>query len=193
MTRAADEPGVTHDAVSRQVRPLHETMGARLLARTWDGLVPTEAGAVLAERLGRGFREIEARVAAMREDASGALDLSCLGTFAMRWPIRRLGRFAAAQPGIDGRLMQSDAPTDFDRGRYDVAIRVTDHAMPDAVDVTPLLAERIGPVLSPALAERLDLRAPGALARALLLRTRTRPRPGPTGAPLRDCPHRRRA
>lgn len=175
MTRAAEELGVTHGAVSRQVRLLEETFGAQLLERTQQGLVPTEAGAVLAERLSRGFREIEAGVAALRDEASGTLDVSCLGTFTMRWLIPRLGRFAATHPGIEVRLMQSDAPTDFARGRYDVAIRVTDHALPEEAHLTTLFPERFGPVLSPSLAKRLNLRTPEDLARAPRLWARTRP------------------
>ncbi|EEX16592.1 HTH-type transcriptional regulator TrpI [Citreicella sp. SE45] len=175
MTRAADELGVTHGAVSRQVRLLEETFGVQLLERKRDGLVSTEAGAALADRLSRGFREIEAGVAALRDEASGALDVSCLGTFTMRWLIPRLGRFAATHPDIEVRLMQSDAPTDFARGGYDVAIRVTDHALPEDAHVTTLFPERFGPVLSPGLATQLDLRGPADLARAPRLWARTRP------------------
>ncbi|NIY80107.1 LysR family transcriptional regulator [Celeribacter sp. HF31] len=175
MTRAADELGVTHGAISRQVRLLEETFGTQLLRRTHQGLLPTEAGAMLAEHLTRGFRDIEAGVAALRDEAGGTLDVSCLGTFTMRWLIPRLGRFAMAHPGIEVRLMQSDAPTDFSRGRYDVAIRVTDHALPEDAHVTRLFPERVGPVLSPGLAERLDLRTPADLNRAPRLWARTRP------------------
>ena len=175
MTRAAEELGVTHGAISRQVRLLEETFGAQLIRRTRSGLLPTEAGAALAERLTRGFREIEAGVTALRDDAAGVLDVSCLGTFTLRWLIPRLGRFATAHPGIEVRLTQSDAPCDFSRSRYDVAIRVTDYDLPAGIHVTTLFAERFGPVLSPALAERLALRSPADLARAPRLWARTRP------------------
>jgi len=70
---------------------------------------------------------------------------------------------------------QSNAHRDLSRGRYDVAIRVTDHELPEGTHVTPLFAERFGPVLAPALAERLALRAPADLARAPRLWARTRP------------------
>ncbi|ETD86722.1 transcriptional regulator [Rhodobacter capsulatus YW2] len=175
MTRAAEELGVTHGAISRQVRLLEDTFGTPLMTRSQSGLVPTEAGAALARRLSRGFREIEAGVDLLRADAGGVLDVSCLGTFTLRWLIPRLGRFATAHPGIEVRLTQSDAPCDFSRGRYDVAIRVTDHDLPEGAHVTPLFAERFGPVLSPALAERLALRGPADLSRAPRLSARTRP------------------
>ncbi|WP_269635535.1 LysR family transcriptional regulator [Rhodobacter xanthinilyticus] len=85
MTRAAEELGVTHGAISRQVRLLEETFGAQLITRTRSGLVPTQAGAALAERLTRGFREIEAawrRCATMRGASSTSPALApspCVG------------------------------------------------------------------------------------------------------------------
>ncbi|WP_258533782.1 LysR substrate-binding domain-containing protein (plasmid) [Rhodobacter capsulatus] len=146
------------------MRLLEERFGAQIIRRTRSGLVPIPAGAALAERLGRGFREIEAGVAALRDDAAGVLDVSCLGTFTLRWLIPRLSRFTAAHPGLEVRLSQSDAPCDLNRGRYNVAIRVADHDLPGGTHVTPLFTERFGPVLAPALAERLALRAPADLA-----------------------------
>lgn len=44
--------------------------------------------------------------------------------------------------------------------------RMTDHALSEGAHATPLFTERFGPVLAPALAERLALRAPADLARA---------------------------
>ncbi|WP_245860917.1 LysR substrate-binding domain-containing protein [Rhodobacter maris] len=175
MTRAAEELGVTHGAISRQVRLLEDSFGTQLMTRSPSGLVPTETGVALAQHLSRGFREIEAGVAMLRADAGGVLDVSCLGTFTLRWLIPRLGRFATAHPGLEVRLSQSDAPCDFSRGRYDVAIRVTDHDLPAGTHVTTLFAERFGPVLAPALAARLALRSPADLIRAPRLWARTRP------------------
>ena len=57
----------------------------------------------------------------------------------------------------------------------DIAVRVTDHPMPDDAVVTHLFAERCGPVLSPELADRLNLRSAADLADAPRLGTRTRP------------------
>lgn len=175
MTRAAKALNVTHGAVSRQVRLLEDTLGTHLLERTREGLVPTPAGRRLADQLRRGFRDIEAAVASVQDTAEGALDVSCMGTFTMRWLIPRLGRFAALHPTTDVRLMQSDAPMDFVRERYHVAIRVTDHPMPQDARITPLFAEQVGPVLSPALAATLTLTGAEDLARAPRLITRTRP------------------
>jgi DNA-binding transcriptional LysR family regulator len=72
------------------------------------------------------------------------------------------------------RLSASDAPVDFARERYDVAIRVTDRPPLEDAFTTELFAEAVGPVLAPALAEGLALAEAADLARAPRLHTRTR-------------------
>ena len=175
MTQAGRELGVTHGAVSRQVSHLEAVLGVLLFEGPKNRLALTPAGATLLRDLTAGFDRIEAGVRRLREDANSVLDVSCLGTFAMRWLIPRLHRFQATWPGIEVRLSASDAPIEFSRGAYEVAIRVTDHPVPADAPVVPLFDEHVGPVLAPALAERLGLRALADLARAPLLHTRTRP------------------
>jgi DNA-binding transcriptional LysR family regulator len=58
----------------------------------------------------------------------------------MRWLIPRLFSFNAAHPNTEVRLSASDAPVDFEREHYDIAIRVTDHPLPDA-ELTHLFVE----------------------------------------------------
>jgi LysR family glycine cleavage system transcriptional activator len=156
---AGRELGVTHGAVSRQVAHLEAVLGVLLFEGPKNRLALTPAGATLLRDLTAGFDRIESGVRRLREDANGALDVSCLGTFAMRWLIPRLHRFQATRPGIEVRLSASDAPIEFSRGAYEVAIRVTDHPVPADAPVVALFDEHVGPVLAPALAARLGLRA----------------------------------
>ena len=122
--------------------------------------------------------------AGSREDANGALDVSCLGTFAMRRLIPRLHRFQATRPGIEVRLSASDAPIEFSRGAYEVAIRVTDHPVPADAPVVVLFDEHVGPVLAPTIAERLGLRAPPIWLALRSSQSRGRgPGHGPPGRP----------
>ena len=174
MTLAAREMSVTHGAVSRHVRHLEEVLGIRLFEGPKNALRLTEAGRRLLSHLTAGFDSIEAGVRAVADEEEGTLDISCTGTFSMRWLIPRLSRFREVHPGIDVRLSASYAPIDFARERYDVAIRLADHPLPPDTPVTMLFAEYVGPVLSPALAARLDLTRPGGLERAPILHTITR-------------------
>ncbi len=175
MTRAAEELGVTHGAVSRQVRELEESLGLRLFTGPKSGLSLTEAGRTLLAGLTPAFEQIGAAVAAVSDESEGTLDVSCLATFTMRWLIPRLYAFQADHPGIDVRLSAGDAPVDFGRERYEVAIRVDDHPLPEEAETTPLFPEAIGVVLAPGLAARERVRRPADLARVPGLRTRTRP------------------
>lgn len=173
MTLAADELAVTHGAVSRHVRHLEEVLGIRLLEGPKNALRLTEAGRTLVSHLTAGLDHIEAGVRAVADEDEGVLDVSCTGTFSMRWLIPRLYRFQETHPGIEVRLSASYAPIDFARERYEVAIRLAEHALPDA-PVTALFPESVGPVLSPTLAARLELKDPQDLSRAPLLHTNTR-------------------
>jgi DNA-binding transcriptional LysR family regulator len=174
MTLAGDELGVTHGAVSRQVAHLEEVLRVPLFEGPKSRPALTPAGQALLAELTAGFDRIETGVRALMEDSAGALDVSCLGTFTMRWLIPRLHRFQAAHPQVEVRLSASDAPVDFARSTYEVAIRVTDHPLPEGVPVTKLFAERVGPVLAPSLAARCSLLKPEDFGAVPSLHTRTR-------------------
>lgn len=174
MTLAAGELAVTHGAVSRQVRQLEEALGVKLFEGPKNRPVLTEAGRALLPYLTAAFDRIEAGIRAVADGDSGTLDVSCLGTFTMRWLIPRLNRFQAAHPHIDVRLSASDAPVDFTREGYDVAIRVTSGPPPADMVVAELFAEWVGPVLAPSLAAGAGLRRPEDFRAVPLLHTRTR-------------------
>jgi DNA-binding transcriptional LysR family regulator len=174
MTLAAEELAVTHSAVSRHVRHLEVVLGIRLFEGPKNALRLTEAGRTLLAYLTSGLDCIEAGVHAVADDEEGALDVSCTGTFSMRWLIPRLYGFQETYPGIEVRLSASHAPIDFARERYEVAIRLNDHALPSGAPLTHLFSEAVGPVLAPALAARLDLQHPQDVEHAPLLHTSTR-------------------
>ena len=173
MTLAAGELNVTHGAVSRKVKELEASLGVPLLKGPKNRLELTAAGRTLATLLTPAFEQLEAAVRAIADDNEGVLDVSCLGTFTMRWLIPRLFGFNAAHPHIEVRLSASDSPVDFEREHYDIAIRVTDHPLPDA-ELTSLFAEQVGPVIAPDLARRLAIARPDDLFRCTLLHTKTR-------------------
>ncbi|SIS68056.1 LysR substrate-binding domain-containing protein [Phaeovulum vinaykumarii] len=174
MRLAADELGVTHSAVSRQVRLLEKMLGLALFEGPRNRLVPTAAAQALQPALAAAFDGLEEAVRRVMQNERRALDLSCLSTLAMRWLIPRLVGFQARHPGIEVRLTADDGPVDFARQRLDVAIRVG--AGPwGAAEVTRLFPDRAGPVLSPALLPPGGLADPADLLALPILHTRTRP------------------
>lgn len=175
MTEAADELSVTHGAVSRHIRHLEESLGVALFTGPKNRLVLTRAGEHLLPELTGAFDRIEMAVRAISDEQNSTLDVSCLGTFTMRWLIPRLHRFRAWNSTIEVRLTAADDPVNFERERYDVAIRVSDHPLPLASSVTELFKEDVGPVMSPALASDVELNSADDLLKLPLLHTATRP------------------
>ncbi|WP_413988194.1 LysR family transcriptional regulator [Labrys okinawensis] len=172
MTLAAEELNVTHSAISRQIRHLEEMLGVPLFDGARNALRLTEAGAKLLAGLSTGFDQLDLSVRAVADPQEGVLDVSCPGTFTMRWLIPRLYRFQAAYPEIEVRLTASHRPVDLARDAFDVALRVGSPPWPDGAEVVPLFAEQTGPVLAPVFAAEKA----SDLASLPVLHTRTRPR-----------------
>jgi DNA-binding transcriptional LysR family regulator len=177
MTLAAEELGLTHGAVSRQVRNLERQLGVRLTTGPRNQLTLTETGLRLAQATTQALDLVEAALpdGAVAGDLQ-ALQVSCQPTFAMKWVIPRLPAFVAAHPDTPVRILESNGPFDFEADRIDIAVRMRaagDLTSPDA-DVTPFMDHFIGPVVSPELA-RSGLDSMAALLAAPRLHTRTFP------------------
>ena len=150
MTAAAAELCVTHGAVSRQVRTLQETLGVALVIGPRHRLALTPAGAELASRLSGAFGTIGEAVAAARAGDRREIEISCLGTFALKWLVPRLSGFLTVHPEVRVRLSESYAPVDFTRDRIDGAIRIiTPATTPSRHEVTAFLPQYQGPVAAP--------------------------------------------
>ncbi|MCB9958603.1 MAG: LysR family transcriptional regulator [Rhodospirillaceae bacterium] len=174
MGDAAAELGVTHGAISRQIRGLEALLGVRLFDGPRNRPVLTAAAERLLPRLTEAFDGLEDAVARLVGGERRTLDVSALGTFTMRWLIPRLHSFQQDHPDIEVRLTAEDAPVDFRRQRLDVAIRVG-HGDWGAATVTPLFEDRVGPVLSPRLKAPERIVHWRDLADLPLLHTLTRP------------------
>ncbi|MGX7705104.1 LysR substrate-binding domain-containing protein [Methylobacterium sp. Gmos1] len=173
MSAAAVELGVTHGAVSRQVRALEAQLGLPLLERGARAVAPTPVGARLAAELAEGFAMMQAAVARVQP---GPLTLSCSATVMMRWLIPRLERFKRAHPSIELRLTVSTGEVDFIRDEIGLAIRNSMVRAPASALAETLIHEEIGPVCHPAYAHRMTIDGPDELAaRARILGTATRP------------------
>lgn len=170
MTLAAEELHVTHSAISRQVQHLEGLLGVALFAGPKNRMHLTEAGATLLAGLSIAFDQMDLAVRSVADTAEGPLDVSCPGTFTMRWLIPRLYRFSDAHPGIEVRLSASSQPVDFQRDAFDLAIRAATGPWSADAEVTELFPERIGPVISP----KLQARHGGDLGPLTLLHTRSR-------------------
>lgn len=152
MTAAAAELCVTHGAVSRHVRTLQDSLGVVLVTGPRHCLSLTAAGEALALSLSGAFAAIDDAVAVARAGLYREIEISCLGTFTLKWLIPRLPGFLADHPEVRVRMSESSAPADFKRDRVDAAIRVLEEGMePPSQEVTPFLPMHQGLVVAPHL------------------------------------------
>ncbi|MDX1606289.1 MAG: transcriptional regulator GcvA [Candidatus Competibacterales bacterium] len=108
LARAAAELHVTPAAVSQQIRTLEETLGLRLFQRRPRGLVLTAAARAGLPRLREGFAGLTEGVKRIRQYAERrTLTVWMTPSFAAKWLVPRLHRFAGAHPEIDMRIAAS--------------------------------------------------------------------------------------
>jgi LysR family transcriptional regulator, glycine cleavage system transcriptional activator len=174
QSTAAQELGVTHGAVSRQIRQLEESLGVSLFEGARNAPFLTVAGQKLAAGLTPAFDEIDGVIRSLRDEESGVVDVSCLSTFAMRWLIPRLHRFYHFYPQMDVRISTSDHLPNFRDGRYDVTISVLDAGMTlNAYDIL-LFNEKLCVVAAPSLRASRPAMSVADVAALPRLATKTR-------------------
>ena len=123
--RAGDEIAVTASAVGQQVKALEAWLGVPLFVRLPSkGVALTPTGERYAATVSQLLDELnEATARIMRSEASRALTVSTLPSFASSWLIPRLGSLKARHPDLEIRVSISTSKTDFGREDVDVAIR----------------------------------------------------------------------
>lgn len=182
FTRAADELGVTHGAVSKQVRLLEDHLGTPLFTRGVRQVALTAAGRELLAEAAPALERIAAaairlRRNAARADGGGVVRVNARPSFALRWLIPHLPAFMAAHPGVRPEVVTSTAePARLPAGSFDVVVRRGRPGMawPKGMQVRPFLRERAVPVAAPALLASLPVHRAEDLAAHTVLHTATR-------------------
>jgi DNA-binding transcriptional LysR family regulator len=176
FSAAAGELNLTHGAVSRQIKALESHLGVPLFRRRNRRIELTEAGAAFLPGVRQALHLLETTTAQVATSPrEGALVVSCIATFMMRWLIPRLYAFNALHPKIEVRLSASHLPVDFARDGIDVAIRTGRSPQPRHVAAAPFLADHIGPVCAPALLAKHGTMRLADLRRCVLLSADSRP------------------
>ena len=110
VTKAAEELGRTHGAVSRQLRALQASLGLPLFDKVGTGLRANRSGLALLRAVGGAFDELEREWERLRSEVRGpALHVACSATFAMRWMVPRLPDFYRRHPDMRLRLSMTTA------------------------------------------------------------------------------------
>ncbi|HKI99792.1 MAG TPA: transcriptional regulator GcvA [bacterium] len=148
---AGRELHVTPGAVSQQVKALEEELGVSLFRRLTRAIVLTPQGQVLRPKVVQAFQLLSAAVEGLRPaHQPGVLTVSTFPSFAAKWLVPRLGRFAAQQPDVDVRISSTPGLVDFGREAVDVAVRQGQGNWPGLESVLLFNAE-LFPVASPKL------------------------------------------
>ena len=170
LSKAAEALGVTHGAVSRQIKQLELYLGVALLHRRPNGVETTDAGERLHRATRQAFSALQIGLRGVKRARDGrSVTISLSASLATKWLVPRLPAFRAQHPGIALFLDTNDEVIDFDDSEVDVALR---YGVPDWGDLhcERLLDEDLIVVAAPSLVanEKLPM-APSAIARLPLL------------------------
>jgi LysR family glycine cleavage system transcriptional activator len=167
IVAAARELNRTHGAISRQIKHLEDVLGMHLFVRTSKGLQLTNEGRTFSLVLQAAFDSIGKAFSSLKPETARperqAVHLTTLSSFATRWLVPRLSKFATRHPSIDLRITATDQLSEFNRGSADLAIRYGRGRWPISY-VERLLPATLIPVCSPTVAASgRGLRSPSDL------------------------------
>lgn len=110
VTRAAEELGRTHGAVSRQLRALQDHAGTGLFDKAGTGLRLNPQGEALRQVVAGALDMLEQGWLRTLDEARGpSVHVACSATFAMRWLVPRLAGFYRRHPEVRVRLSMTSA------------------------------------------------------------------------------------
>ena len=182
-TDAAKDLGLTQSAVSRAVISLESRMGVALFHRARQRLTLSDTGRAFLPDAQAILQDLDRSVLrAMAFGSNQVIRLACLPTLAERWLVPRLANFSKIAPQVTFDLSSRLDMPDFATAHLDLAIHHFDQA-PPGLQVTPLMAEYLIAVASPALARQIRLETEAQdiqeenrlLTRYPLLQQETRP------------------
>lgn len=168
-SRAARELGVTHGAVSQQIRRLEAELAARLFERRGNEMIPTPKAARLAAGVTRGLADLQQAVDDFAAaDERDPLAVSLDPQFSNRWLSTRLPRLLAHPAGANLELWVEDRFANFVTDERDMALRYGDGRWP-GVESRRVFREYLFPVCSPRTAAEHPVRTPADLLGAPLV------------------------
>ncbi|MGA0600581.1 LysR family transcriptional regulator [Caulobacter sp. KR2-114] len=155
--QAARSLGISPSSLSERIAGLEQRLGLRLLNRTTRSVRPTEAGAVLLERLGPALDGIAEAVEVARQlgdTVAGVLRINVPAPAAHFAILPRLPQFLAAHPRLTLELVVEDSFVDIVERGFDAGVRFGESLARDMIAVPIGAPLRFGLAASPALLAR---------------------------------------
>lgn len=121
---AAIELGVTHGAISRQVRVLEDYFGCKLFHQRGRHLVPTELARYYAGELGSALDRVSQATQRVREPAiARKVRVSGTSSLLMHWLLPRLPTFQFEHPSVEVTILANREPYTKAAANSDVILR----------------------------------------------------------------------
>jgi len=120
LGRAGSELGVTHGAISHQVRTLEQKIGVKLFTRANNRLRLTSAGEQLLRSVTAGFDCIVDGALHLNPDSlAGELTIGCTHTSGSSWAVKHIMQFQETYPQmairvVEIRPQQREIPSEID-------------------------------------------------------------------------------
>lgn len=151
LGRAGNELGVTHGAVSHQVRSLEQKLGVKLFTRAHNRLQLTSAGEHLLHSVSEGFDRIVDGALHLNPDSiAGELTIGCTHTSGSSWAVKHIMQFQANYPQMEIRVVEVRPQQREIPSEIDIAIC---YGKPNVGDrrLEELIVPMVFPVCSPSL------------------------------------------
>lgn len=170
FVKAAAELNVTAAAVAQQVRALEDWAGCALFLRLPHGLRLTREAKTVLPRMADAFDKLGLAVQALRAvNRPNQVRIAALPAIAILWLSPRLQRLRERFPDFEISITALEAPPNFRRDLYDLALFFAD-TKEDGTDAITLSDDFLYPVCSPTFCSgQLVPRTPAELDSAKLL------------------------
>ena len=174
LSKAAGDLGVTHGAVSRQIKQLEQYLEVALLRRLPGGVELTEAGERLHLATRQAFSILEQGIETTRRTRKRrSVKISLSSSLAIKWLVPKLRDFRMRHPGLSVYLDTDDQVVDFADSDVDVALRFGSDQGRDLYSER-LMRERLVPVAAPSLVPEGSI-APASVPKLPLLHDQFHP------------------
>ncbi len=188
-TAVAEELNLTQSAVSRQLKTLEDHLATQLFLRDRRALRLTPQASAFAATVRDALDRIAQGALSLRLDPSGgALNLSILPSFGMRWLVPRLPDFAQKHPDVTVNMATRLSPFSFAAEPFDAAIHFGRPETWPGTHSLALMVEEVRPLAAPALLPDAPV-PPSDLTRLPLLHIQSRPNAWPRWFAAHDIPH----
>jgi len=177
LSAAAEELGITHGAVSRQIKLLEEWLGQPLFERQGQRSVAAEHARAFAAEISAAFDIIsDASIRFGKTQNTRVIRVNAQTTLAMHWLIPRLPEFHSRNPDIEVLVSTSNSSEVKGLSGFDVLIRREPLDKPEwrYFDKRPLFEEQLTLLAAPKLLSKQSLAGPEDLATHVFVTSHTR-------------------